>query len=78
LSASENNKPASRGYHFLRHLPPLYPSYDVRLEVEKLEILFFQQNILNRWNMLEHEATGLNVFKNGLQKIRMTKMDFMD
>jgi len=43
-----------------------------------LEILFFQQNILNRWNMLEHEATGLNVFKNGLQKIRMTKMDFMD
>ena len=38
---------------------------------------FFSNRVVNRWNMLDQqivEATSLNAFKNGLDKLRKTKM----
>jgi len=40
---------------------------------------FFSNRVVNRWNMLDQqivEATSLNAFKNGLDKLRKTKMGF--
>jgi len=44
-----------------------------------LEVFFFSNRGVNRWNMLDQQivgATSLNAFKNGLHKMRKTKMGF--
>ena len=43
-----------------------------------LEAFFFNR-MVNRWNMLDQqivEATSLDAFKDGLDKLRKTKMGF--
>jgi len=45
-----------------------------------VEIINVISLVINRWNMLDQqiiEATGLNISKNGLQKLRMPKMGFL-
>jgi len=40
---------------------------------------FFSNRVVNRWNKLDQQivgATSLNAFKNGLDKLRKTKMGF--
>ena len=40
---------------------------------------FFSNTVVNRWNKLDQQtvgATSLNAFKNGLDKLRKTKMGF--
>jgi len=40
---------------------------------------FFFSSVVNRWNKLDQQivgATSLNAFKNGLDKLRKTKMGF--
>jgi len=40
---------------------------------------FFSNRVVNRWNMLDQQIVGvtsLNAFKNGLDKLRKTKMGF--
>jgi len=42
-------------------------------------IYFFSNRVVNRWNMLDQQtagATSLNNLKNGLDKLRKTKMGF--
>ena len=42
-------------------------------------IIFFSNRVIHRWNKLDQQtvgATNLNAFKNGLDKLRKTKMGF--
>jgi len=42
--------------------------------------VFFSKRVVNKWNMLDQPIVGaasLNAFKNGLDKLRKTKMVFI-
>jgi len=46
-----------------------------------LRRFFFSQRVIDRWNGLQQEvidSTSVNVFKNGLEKTRITKMGFFN